>query len=65
VIDNIVAKLGSEVVDWFECGLLQNKLKDCISTSLDGWLVIKWNDLSDVERLPDGESRLCGGKEKL
>jgi hypothetical protein len=33
-------------VDIFECGLLRNKLKEYLATSLDGWLVIKY-DVSD------------------
>ena len=47
-IKAIVSKLGWSVVDMFECGLLRNKMREYMATSLDGWLVIKY-DGSDNE----------------
>jgi hypothetical protein len=45
-IQAIVSKLGWVLVDMFECGLLRNKWKEYLATSLDGWLIIKY-DLSE------------------
>ncbi len=45
----MVSKLGWQLVDAFECGLLCNKMREYLATSLDGWLVIKNNELSDYE----------------
>jgi len=36
-IASIVSHLGWQLVDIFECGLLRNKLKEYLATSLDGW----------------------------
>jgi hypothetical protein len=47
-----VEKLGWQLVDLFECGLLQNKLKECLATSLDGWLVIRYKS-SENEHVSD------------
>ena len=48
-ISSIVSHLGWQLVDMFECGLLRNKLKEYLATSLDGWLVIRY-DVSDEEQ---------------
>ncbi len=47
-IKAIVSNLGWSMVDLFECGLLHNKMREYMATSLDGWLVIKY-DGSDSE----------------
>ena len=56
-ISSIVSHLGWQLVDMFECGLLRNKLKEYLATSLDGWLVIRY-DVSDEE-----QSRQSGDSE--
>jgi hypothetical protein len=43
VISLIVSNLDWHLVDAFECGLLRNKMREYLATSLDGWLVIKYN----------------------
>ena len=48
-MDAIIAKLGWQFVDAFECGLLWNKRREYLATSLDAWLVMKYNELSDAE----------------
>jgi hypothetical protein len=35
--------LGWQLVDVFECGLLQNKMREYLATSLYGWLVMKYD----------------------
>jgi hypothetical protein len=47
-IQAIVSHLGWELVDLFECGLLRNKWKEYLATSLDGWLVIKYHVSDDL-----------------
>jgi hypothetical protein len=51
----------------FECGLLRNKLKEYLATSLDGWLVIKYDisveeacDSEDEGYIMDGKNYNCG-----
>ena len=51
-IKAIVEKLGLQLVDLFECSLLQNKLKEYLATSWDGWLVICYES-SDNEHFSD------------
>ena len=46
VLDAIVEKLGWQLVHVFECG---NKMREYLATSLDGWIVMKYNDLSEDE----------------
>jgi len=41
VLSYIADGLGFELIDSFECGLLQNKLTEYLETSLDGWLVLQ------------------------
>jgi hypothetical protein len=44
-VRSVISNLGWCVVDidMFECGLLQNKMKEYMAISLDGWLVIKYD----------------------
>ena len=44
VLHSIVEKLGWELIDAFECGLLRNKMKEYLATSLDGWIVMQYNE---------------------
>ncbi len=44
VLHSIVEKLGLELIDAFECGLLHNKMKEYLATSLDGWTVMQYNE---------------------
>ena len=41
---SIVDKLGWELIDAFTCGLLRNKMKEYLATSLDGWIVMSYNE---------------------
>lgn len=40
VLHSIVEKLGWELVDVYQCGLLPSKMKEYLATSLDGWIVM-------------------------
>lgn len=35
-------------------------MKEYLATSLDGWLVIHWNEFSDTERVMDRDSEDAG-----
>ena len=70
-IKSIVEKLGWHLLDMFECGLLRNKMKEFLATSLDGWLVIRYelsdnevqsdnSDSEDAGHIMDNENFNCG-----
>ena len=40
----------------FECGLLCNKLKEYMATSLDGWLIIRYESSDDEKELNSTDS---------
>ena len=42
MLDAIVSNMGWQLVDAFECGLLHNKIREYLATSLDGWIVMKY-----------------------
>jgi hypothetical protein len=48
--------LGWTVVDMFECGLLQNKLKEYMATSFDRWLIIRYESSDDEKELNNSNS---------
>ena len=49
VLHSFVETLGWELIDAFECGLLHNKMKEYLATSLDGWIVMRYNE-EGIER---------------
>jgi G:T-mismatch repair DNA endonuclease (very short patch repair protein) len=59
-IKAIVEKLGWQLVDLFECSLLRNKLKEYLATSLDGWLVIRYESSNNEHVSDDSDSEDAG-----
>jgi hypothetical protein len=55
VLHAIVAKVGWELVDSFECGLLRNKMREYIATSLDGWIVMRYNESAEEKSVSNEE----------
>ena len=55
-LPSIVKKLGWELLDSFECGLLRNKMREYLATSLDGWIVMRYADDSGDERSVHSDS---------
>ena len=41
---SIVEKLGWKLIDSFDCELLRNKMREYLATSLDGWIVMRYNE---------------------
>ena len=58
VLPSIVKKLGWELLDSFECGLLRNKMREYLATSLDGWIVMRYNEDSTDEHSFHSDSDL-------
>lgn len=47
-------------MDMFECGLLRNKMREFLATSLDGWLVIRYESSDNEVESEDSDSEDAG-----
>jgi hypothetical protein len=55
-LPSIVKKLGWELLDSFECGLLRNKMREYLAISFDGWIVMQYADDSGDEHSVHSDS---------
>ena len=57
VLGSIVQKLGWELIDAFECGLLCNKMREYLATPLDGWIVMWYNKYNADKQFQHRDSK--------